>query len=556
MSIGIKTIDLSAHRALACEFVEECHGHLARKIMERALDVGGGTLKDIADYIRYRDIFGGSSPSAHHLSGANGTVEVSKEIGFKPLREVTDRDVKTAMACLVLHEFVTFNAETQTYHAQLERVLMRFALPAFTRFLRKDHGEAGDLIVSLIGVYGGISLVALESEIARHHPLLLTAAQKAMISMRESGYLSCAGAQGATSSAQPDGRKAGEKQQRMSLADDPTATLPFKINFDAILLEMRAQSILVYVNERYDDFSTSIVRMLIRRDENSSLARRRGCGVWGSSSFTGNNKPNLPPLSSPVSVRQLYEDIVKGSGGSISYDIMRAKVAELCSDDFGSILQTATIGGTRGSREDVVLNYARCVDQMRMNFAEKMVNSRYGIVGTRVMKVLLQRHAVEDRHLAEETISSLNHVREVLIGMFRDGYVKQMDLQKGKFDVNAERNPKNSTFLWTLDREPLLSSVQSHLVTTIRNCRLRNTHEHKCLEEKFPDHSKFSLLLGRYNVVAGGGGASSGGAGEAALTVEEEAALLKMRLSCRALQAMLISQMESLMVMEMYSRDK
>ena len=563
MSFYLHTADYSAHRSLACEFVEEAHGRVARKIMERAIEVGGASLKDIADYIRFKDIFGGASTSVHNLSGANGVVEVSKESGFKSMRDVTDLQIKTAISCLILHEFMIYDEETKTYNAQVDRALMRFALPAFTRFLRKDHGEAGDLIISLLGVYGGVSLVALEKEIAQRYPVLLTAAQKAIGSMRESGFLYCAGAQDSGSSAATvvdakGGRVAGEKHQRLSIADDPVASLPFKLNFDSILLEMRNQAILVYVNERFDDFGANIVKVLIKRDNNCAQARRRGGGVWGASRKS--DHVNLPPLSTPLSIRALYDELVLGGGSglnSISFEIMRAKVAELCSDDFGGILQRASYGSGSNNRDDVCLNYSQCADHMRMNFVEKMVNARYGIVGVRIMKVLLQRIAAEDRHLAEETISSLNHVREVLIGMLRDGFVKQMDLQKGKMDVNAERNPKLSTFVWTLSKDPLMRSVKSYLVTTIRNCRLRNCYEHKSLEEKFPNHSKYALLIGKYHVVSnsprgGGGSASANSTGDVVLTAEEEAALLKLRLSCRALQATLISQMESLMMLEMY----
>jgi transcription initiation factor IIE alpha subunit len=117
---------------------------------------------------------------------------------------------------------------------------------------------------------------------------------------------------------------------------------------------------------------------------------------------------------------------------------------------------------------------------MALASAEAIIFSRYGPLGNRVVKSLLRESAMEDRFIAEECIASLSHTRELLHRMFRDGFIAQQEIPKTS--SAAERAPKLSLFLWTINKSHVLQRCTAILAKSWRNARARLKLEHQVHE--------------------------------------------------------------------------
>eukprot|EP00744_Colponema_vietnamica_P012490 GILI01017528.1.p1 GENE.GILI01017528.1~~GILI01017528.1.p1 ORF type:complete len:236 (-),score=45.30 GILI01017528.1:119-745(-) len=208
---------------------------------------------------------------------------------------------------------------------------------------------------------------------------------------------------------------------------------------------------------------------------------------------------------------------------------------------------------------------------MQDRLVEKTIFSRYGVVGTRVLNLLLRGQAYEERHIAEECICTLAQVRESLLGMLQDGYVRQIEIPKSKVDYNQERNPKNSSFVWIVNKDNVVMHTRRQLIKSLRNTRIRLLFEFKRLEELFPAIYAKGVhwllngggLVGAANATASpqasissptdaAGLSISSISNKGSLTHGDHETLLKLRFACRALSTTQAAQMELILLMDYY----
>ena len=631
-----KINDYAEHRGLLVDHLTEVHGPLAAKIADRLLAVGSATLKDIADHIRTKEPFGDEPSSVIRGAGAGsaGVLHTPQvPIGSATnMRLATDREIKFTLATLLQHNVVAFDRNDNTYCVLVGQGLFQFLLPTFVRFVRAELGDAGDVAVSVLTRYGKLTLGSIRREVLRSAPFAESAVRDAIAFMADRKWIvACgeggAGGAGGASSSAADSSMPAEKKLRSEVSFDDTT--PYEVSFPTLLHAMRCAAVKDFAANRFNALGSRIIATMIENDS-AFLANRGSMNYFDSpasimrGASSGNvseearrriaagfgGTPQLPSLSTSLTIGQLHQYATSGSpsdalstssssaaagGGSFSYPqtisanplprldpsdasqvTFRAKLKELCSDDFGALLQEGDLGSSGGGGTAAyVLNYGKAVTAMRERLVEKIVFARYGVVGTRILKLLFQKGAFEDRHIAEECICSLFEAREALFGMQRDGYVRQLEIPKHKVDHNAERNPKNSNYLWAVSKEAVVTHARRHMAAAIRTTRARLLFELKRLEDQFPaEFSKgIHWLLNGGSVVAVATAANAVPPTAAAaaaqqqqdvtangltnpnrgsLTPAQHEDLLRLRFACRSLMTAQLAQMEMMLLMDYY----
>nr|CAJ2466368.1 unnamed protein product [Leishmania braziliensis] len=94
------------------------------------------------------------------------------------------------------------------------------------------------------------------------------------------------------------------------------------------------------------------------------------------------------------------------------------------------------------------LDDVTAVQLLQEAVCERVVYSRYGVLGVRIMRLLLQHHFLEERTLAEQSVATYVKAREVLHRMFKDGFLLQQEVPRTSALV--ERSAKASVYLWGL----------------------------------------------------------------------------------------------------------
>ncbi|CCW70437.1 unnamed protein product [Phytomonas sp. Hart1] len=116
------------------------------------------------------------------------------------------------------------------------------------------------------------------------------------------------------------------------------------------------------------------------------------------------------------------------------------------------------------------------VRTLQREVCERVVLARHGVLGVRLMKLLLRDHLLEDRTLAEAAIAPQPRTRETLHAMLRDGFVFIQEAPRGA-PLSEQRLVKNSIFLWGSHLEQaILPNVREQIASVLHHA-LVNLHE-------------------------------------------------------------------------------
>jgi hypothetical protein len=129
------------------------------------------------------------------------------------------------------------------------------------------------------------------------------------------------------------------------------------------------------------------------------------------------------------------------------------------------------------------INYWAVARVMQRELYEGIVLARHGVVGSRVARLLAENEAMEDRFVSEEALVTHADARTTLTAMLRDGFVRLLELPKGNI---ADRLPKNSIFLWSINKDQLLETTQTHVVKALCNARTALSQEIAAFRRTMP----------------------------------------------------------------------
>ncbi|CUG88892.1 Hypothetical protein, putative [Bodo saltans] len=504
------------HSELLQDVVRDRFGLLHSKLISLLWTYGPLTLHDVALYLRQQTFDVVPPRTSSDVSLASMTATSSKIGG---LSSVDDGSIKSAMALLHEHSLVNFTESDKSYRVRLGYGLVHCVQPILLRFLHQQYGDAGSTIVSIVLEYGALPRSTLAHLATQRRPALHEAIHPTTDQLRRDGVLVAVydAVEESTSHEDLPALKRLRKDDYHSAAASSSLAI-LALNHSVVLHRVRLEVMTAFLQPRFDDTCFSILKASMAADT----------AKLGSSS-TSTTFPARIDMSNSISLRLIRDQLPH----DVPSDAFIAGVTRLSSGANAAFLR----GGGATSEEVIRVRYDSIIDQQRMEICEEVIFARYGILGVRVVKLLLKNQAMEDRFLAEEAIATLHQVREILAGLIRDGTVRQQEIPKV---LSADRQPKQSVFLWVINKSLLFSTVSAHVAKSIRTARFRLFVEEERLRNKFRDD----------------GVTSSGTDHQNNTNSPHDAKLHQQRLSVehsvRAMKLSLFGMMQQMMVMELF----
>nr|CCM16834.1 hypothetical protein, conserved [Leishmania guyanensis] len=428
--------------------------------------------------------------------------------------------VKELVTRLVVHRLVHTDAVTHLYEMRYgSAVLLRVLFPLLLHCARQRYGEAAKCVLLVAYQLGVVPpRAAVQVALSRTPSLTREAIEYAVVRLVEDGWLvPVPNLPTATpGAATPALRADGASSHLGGSLDLWSATRPHCVGLQAALHCLFSDAIEQAVAERYADgrLALTLVRALLRRTAPNSeyteavasfqeLAAelpttagvrrdRSGEPRVGTDSVSSGSaeavRRCLERLCQPVA---LFADcnaaapMTPAAGSSPNFTTMPSTRALLVKpqsesdlyalDDVTAVqlLQGATMPSTRAllvkpqSESDLyALDDVTAVQLLQEAVCERVVYSRYGVLGVRIMRLLLQHHFLEERTLAEQSVATYVKAREVLHRMFKDGFLLQQEVPRTSALV--ERSAKASVYLWGLSwSATLLPAVRERLAKTL-----------------------------------------------------------------------------------------
>jgi hypothetical protein len=502
------------HSELLQDLVRDRFGVLHSKIIALLWTYGPVTLHDLATYLRQQtfDVVPPRTSSDVSLS-ATAAPSGSRMGGPSSL---DDGSIKFAMALLHEHSLVSFNESDKSYRVRLGYGLMHCAQPIILRYAHQRYGDAGSMIVSIVLEYGALPRSTLAHLATQRRPALHDAIHPTTDQLRRDGVLVAvydAVEEAPSNEDLPALKRLRKDDYNNAAASSSLAILA--LNHSVVLHRVRSEVMAAFLQPRYDDTCLSILKAAIAADT----------AKLGSSS-SDSTFPARVDMSNSISLRLIRDQLPH----DVQADAFIAGVTRLSSGANAAFLR----GGGATSEEVIRVRYDSLIDQQRMEICEEVIFARYGILGVRIVKLLLKNQAMEDRFLAEEAIATLHQVREILAALIRDGTVRQQEIPKV---LSADRQPKQSVFLWVITKGILFSTVSAHLAKSIRTARFRLFVEEERLRTKFRDDAPSVNIVDQ---------------NASAIDVKLHQQRLNVEHSVRALKLSLFGMMTQMMVMELF----
>ncbi|KAH9593237.1 hypothetical protein LSM04_001724 [Trypanosoma melophagium] len=448
----------TAHEELLEFTIREQLGPLAESLVRTLNRNGPMTLRDLADTVK-RGPF--NNPLSQQQQQGQFKCDAGKHVRSPiavPVSDslgdiATDAAIKELMTRLVLHRVVQYDGETHMYSVALGYgLLLRTLFPLILQFFQRRYGETG---VTLLMVFYQLAAVPFDVAVRlamERRPALAEALRHCAREMERLGLIESVSAD----------KQSPSNPQSLSASPDPC-----RLHAGHLLCEMLRDVIhRDLLAGRHPD-GGAVAAAVMDGLTAASRARRLETRHAGF--------PPAPPRTSPaLPLRALLRDFPHTDPA-----IVVETVSRMCRPDGDSVLSND--GTSSAAMEGPYrFRYDNAVEAMRRDCCERLVFARHGVLGVRIVKLLFMHHKMEDRMLAEEAIATLPRTREVLHAMMRDGYVRQQEVPKS--GVLADRQPKNSIFLWNCSMEgELLPTVRVQVAKALRNALERLAVERQTL---------------------------------------------------------------------------
>ncbi|AAQ15756.1 uncharacterized protein TEOVI_000539500 [Trypanosoma equiperdum] len=432
------------------------------------------TLKALAEAVR-QEPFGNPlrSSKGGGASVSGGSVneavkQVSSPIPLPvtaPSDIVTDAAIKEIMTRLLLHRVVQHDPSSSTYSVALGYGLfLRTLFPVVVQFFQRNFGETG---VTILMVFYQLAVVPWEAALrlaTERRPALGEALRHCAREMEKLGLIEFLPDKlpGQAATASPSNAGSGTRVEGPgeTVAADACLQELCRLHVPNILFEMLRDAIHRHLlAERFADGSGSngggsVASAIVEAFTASARCRRFSERVSGFPAAR-------PPSSASMPLRALLREVPHPE------PTVTEVLNRMCRAEGDNIMSCGGGAGVDALEGPYRFRYDAAVEAMQRDCCERMVFARHGVLGVRLIKLLLQHHHMEDRMLAEEAIATLPRTREVLHAMMRDGYVRQQEVPKTS--TLTDRLPKNSIFLWGCNMESdLLPTVRLQVAMALR----------------------------------------------------------------------------------------
>jgi hypothetical protein len=225
--------------------------------------------------------------------------------------------------------------------------------------------------------------------------------------------------------------------------DDKTV---YAINYDAINVLLRNQTVVDYCKSLCGDFAAEVIGKIMEQASNSTKA----CQLF--------------KHSDSVSLGQIQRIISSSTKVAIDgYDRVGLSASDrgnMVKDFIDRIIYSPGKFLSRGVSSDaittsVVVDYDSCIQVLRMAIIESLIKESCGNASMRLFRCLQKTKILDDKALSSRCLVPLKETRERLTELLKHGWLELQEVPRG-----ADRAPSRTSFFYRISNSLLATATQ------------------------------------------------------------------------------------------------
>eukprot|EP00817_Percolomonadidae_sp_ATCC50343_P005783 CAMPEP_0117418468 /NCGR_PEP_ID=MMETSP0758-20121206/237_1 /TAXON_ID=63605 /ORGANISM="Percolomonas cosmopolitus, Strain AE-1 (ATCC 50343)" /LENGTH=366 /DNA_ID=CAMNT_0005198977 /DNA_START=593 /DNA_END=1694 /DNA_ORIENTATION=- len=227
----------------------------------------------------------------------------------------------------------------------------------------------------------------------------------------------------------------------------------YRLNFDQYIRHFRNNEITSFVQSRYNQKYSSIIKAMLALTENSQRTRR-------------------DELSAEVEFDALFDQIVKSGeeSGSTTHvsDMLLDSILKNMSQPHINLLRQLS-SRNNGSYQ---IQLGHITQRIKERYLLNVVSKKFSDIGARIFRLLQDKQQLDDDLISKYCMVPAHEARARLFQMVRAGYVVQTMIPR-----TSEFNVTKSYFTYSVNLEKAFDILVSDMYKTIRNLRLQMAHK-------------------------------------------------------------------------------
>ncbi|KAG8947303.1 RNA polymerase III subunit C82 [Tulasnella sp. 424] len=268
----------------------------------------------------------------------------------------------------------------------------------------------------------------------------------------------------------------------------------FKVNYPKLNTCIRNEIIIEAAVHRYNTQTAEVLRAALKatEDRQHNLLDFR-------------SEPVGPhDISSKLSSTSVLLNGIRTTKKSYNPSV-KDYIALLCNDDnhtpagLASAFLAPVSGGGGGSGR-VTVEFDRIGRRLKQRVYESNVRERFGDDAVKVIRILMDKGKMDEKHLSKVALIAPNVLRPLLTRLSAASLVSLQEVPK-----SADRNPSRTYYLWYVDLAKAYSNLLSALYQTLANIVARTAEEESQVRPSLDKRDRTDLsgqehLLNRHDL--------------------------------------------------------
>lgn len=268
----------------------------------------------------------------------------------------------------------------------------------------------------------------------------------------------------------------------------------FKVNYPKLNTCIRNEIIIEAALHRYNAQTAEVLRAALQASEDRQL-----------NLLDFRSEPvGQHDISSKLSSTSVLLNGIRTSKKSYSPSV-KDYVALLCNDDNHTPVGVASafmapLSGGGGGSGRVTVEFDRIGRRLKQRVYESNVRERFGDDGVKVIRILIDKGKMDEKHLSKVALIAPNVLRPLLTRLSAASLVSLQEVPK-----SADRNPSRTYYLWYVDLAKAYSNLLSALYQTLANIVARTAEEESQVRPSLDKRDRTDLngqehLLNRHDL--------------------------------------------------------
>eukprot|EP00163_Fabomonas_tropica_P019955 TRINITY_DN3502_c0_g1_i6.p1 TRINITY_DN3502_c0_g1~~TRINITY_DN3502_c0_g1_i6.p1 ORF type:complete len:425 (-),score=60.02 TRINITY_DN3502_c0_g1_i6:143-1417(-) len=373
---------------------------------------------------------------------------------------------------------------------------MRSQFPRLAAVIREESGAVGEYVIETLALHGRCTFPTLQEAVEQacqadrsdsvnsHHEVpSKQEIQEVVHALISSGLLvaantcdlftclpDCAAAllNDKEGQDEPSSKVTGVKRKRPTAAEDMSNRAQARASRSRII-----PSVADCANpDSVWRLDFACARQVLRRDAFTRLIASRYSGkeakVLGAAMRLSERRQGYHNAvrTGPIAVTDLVAELGKVKAGIDRTECI--VTMDKCSDDNIAFVKRAV-----GEREiSWVISYEALLEHLKAVTVESVIETRYGVIGARIFRLLRTRPMLEQKHIADLVMVPEKETRRHLYSLVHGEMVRIHDIPR-----TPDHAPSRTFYLFHVDNEAAMNKVGADLNKIARNLKIRMHHE-------------------------------------------------------------------------------